>query len=97
MNLDSRAMILLCALLILATAAGLATVQSEDYIMPLSLLLGGVSILLFYSLLLTKRQMKNDTSTTIDASVTRGIAVEYEGETNALPDPAEVGVETPIL
>ena len=90
-------MILLCALLILATAAGLATVQSEDYIMPLSLLLGGVSILLFYSLLLTKKQMKVNLSTTIDSSVTRGITMEYESENNALPDPAEVGVETPIL
>ena len=90
-------MILLCAILILAAAAGLATVQSEDYIMPLSLLLGGVSILLFYSLLLTKKQMEIDLSTTIDSSVNRGVAVEYKSENNALPDPAEVGVETPIL
>jgi arginine exporter protein ArgO len=90
-------MILLCAILILATAAGLATVQSEDYIVPLSLLLGGVSILLFYSLLLTKRQMKIDLSTTIDTSVTMGVAGGYESETNTLPDPAEAGVETPIL
>lgn len=65
--------------------------------MPLSLLLGGVSILLFYSILLTKRQIKIDLSTTIDASFTQGIAVEYESENNELPDPAEVGVETPIL
>jgi arginine exporter protein ArgO len=90
-------MIILCTILILTTAAGLATVQSEDYIVPLSLLLGGVSVLLFYSLLLTKKQMKIDLSTTIETSPTQGITSEYTGETNTLPDPAEVGVETPIL
>ena len=90
-------MIILCAILILATAAGLATAQSEDYIAPLSLLLGGVGLLLSYSLLLTKRQMESDHSTTIDNAATLGIAAEYGSENHALPDPSEVGVETPIL
>jgi arginine exporter protein ArgO len=90
-------MILLCAILILATAAGLATIQSEDYIVPLSLLIGGVSILLFYSLLLTKKQMEVELSTIIETPTNMGKSVEYTSETNTLPDPAEVGVETPIL
>jgi arginine exporter protein ArgO len=96
-NLDSRAMILLCAILILSTAAGLATMQSEDYIVPLSLLIGGVSMLLFYSLLLTKRQMEVELSTPIETSTNMGASIEYTGGNDALPDPAEVGVETPIL
>ncbi len=90
-------MVLLCAILILATAAGLATVQSEDYILPLSLLVGGVSILLFYSLLLTKRQMGINLSTPIATSANHGTAIEYDDNKKALPDPNEVGFETPIL
>lgn len=97
MNIDSRTMVLLCAILMLATASGLATIQSEDYILPLSLLVGGVSILLFYSLLLNKRQLDVDSSTTIAVSSNQGTEMEYSDEIKILPDPNEVGIETPIL
>lgn len=54
-------------------------------------------MLLFYSLLLTKRQMEVELSTPIETSTNMGASIEYTGGNDALPDPAEVGVETPIL
>lgn len=92
---NSRGILLLGAILMVGTAAGVSTINGTGWIIPMTVLLSTIFGILSFSVL-TNRKEKPRGSTPLSTE-TEGSDKYIEESTQNLPDPTESGFELPIL
>ena len=92
---NSRGILLLGALLLVAAMAGISTTSGTGWIIPMSLLLSGIFVILVFSFLtITKETERGSTP----VATSKGRSQEtIESQVEDLPDPNNSGIDLPIM
>jgi|TARA_X000001036_G_scaffold368702_1_gene354438 sensor domain CHASE-containing protein len=92
---NSRGLLLLGGGVMIAAAAIVSTNSGDGWIIPMAILLSIISVFLIFSLLTSEKiKSKGSTPFTSDKSIQ---SRELEQVTENLPDPADSGIDLPIL